>query len=160
MIVNLPSSQGGLNLKDSLDAMDIRYAIQMDNILPDTNRDVLRGGCKLLTDTPANTLMTFNQKGDEALLFSYEGDVYKLNSDNTETLLQAGFTNDDWQYCSFTDGGGNVNTVLTNGVDNVQRVYDDNGTLTMASTYNSATSLNSPCAYKYRMYFAVNDTLP
>lgn len=159
MIVNLPSSQGGLNLKDSLDAMDIRYAIQMDNILPDTNRDVLRSGCKLLTDTPANNLMTFNQKGDEALLFSYDGDVYKLNSDNTETLLQGGFTNDDWQYCSFTDGGGNVNTVLTNGVDNVQRIYIDNGTLTMASTYNSATNLNSPCAYKYRMYFAVNDTL-
>lgn len=159
MIVNIPSSQGGLNLKDSLDAMDIRYAIQMDNILPDTNRDVLRGGCKQITTMSANTLMTFNKKGKETLLCAIDGYVYKMNADTTRTVLQSGFAGDAWQYCSFTDGGGNVNTILTNGVDNVQRVYDNAGTLTMVSAYNSATSLNSPCAYKNRMYFAVNDTL-
>ena len=65
MIVNIPSSQGGLNLKDSLDAMDIRYAIQMDNILPDTNRDVLRGGCVQISTMSTNRLMTYNKKGME-----------------------------------------------------------------------------------------------
>ena len=160
MIVNIPSSQGGLNLKDSLDAMDIRYAIQMDNILPDTNRDTLRQGCRQITTMSAKTLMTYTKKGMETLLCAIDGNIYKLNADNTRTLLKSGFSGDNWQYCSFTDGSGNINTILTNGTtDNAQRVYDNAGTLTIADAYNSATSLNSPCSYKNRMYFAVNDSL-
>lgn len=160
MIVNIPSSQGGLNLKDSLDAMDIRYAIQMDNILPDTNRDVLRGGCRQISTMPANKLMTYNKKGMETLLLASDGAIYKMNEDYSRTLLKSGFSTDNWQFCSFTDGGGNVNTILANGSsDNVQRVYDNGGTLTITSAYTSATGLISPCSYKNRMYFAVKDSL-
>lgn len=158
MIVNIPSSQGGLNLKDSLDAMDIRYAIQMDNILPDTNRDVLRGGCEQITSNSAVSLMTFVKKGMETLLYSVGGAIYKLNNDNSVTLLKSGFTSDNWQYCSFTDGGGNVSTMLTNGTDNVQRIYDNSG-LICVDAYNSATSLICPCSFKNRMYFALADSL-
>lgn len=160
MIVNIPSSQGGLNLKDSLDAMDIRYAIQMDNILPDTNRDTLRNGCKQISSVSSSRLMTYNKKGMETLLFAKGGIIYKLNADNSNAVMQSGFNSDNWQYCSFTDSGGNISTILTNGsTDNVQRVYDNSGTLAITSAYNSATSLIAPCAYKNRMYFAVADTL-
>ena len=153
MIVNIPSSQGGLNLKDSLDAMDIRYAIQMDNILPDTNRDTLRNGCKQISSVSSSRLMTYNKKGMETLLFAKGGIIYKLNADNSNAVMQSGFNSDNWQYCSFTDSGGNISTILTNGsTDNVQRVYDNSGTLAITSAYNSATSLIAPCAYKNRMY--------
>lgn len=159
MIINIPSSQGGLNLKDSLDAMDIRYAVQMDNILPDTNRDVLRSGCRQISTTAANTLMTFNKKGKETLLCAAGGNIYRLDGSAT-VLLKSGLKGDNWQYCSYTDGGGNVNTIMTNATaDNVLRVYDNAGTLTAVNAYNSASFLNSPCAYKNRMYFAVNDSL-
>ena len=159
MIVNIPSSQGGLNLKDSLDAMDIRYAIQMDNIIPDTNRDTLRSGCKQISTMPATRLMTYNKKGMETLLCAADGAIYKMNADNSRSVLKSGFAGDKWQYCSFTDGSGNVNTILTNGTtDNVQRVYDNSGTLTITNAYNSATSLICPCSYKNRMYFAVADS--
>lgn len=159
MIVNIPSSQGGLNLKDSLDAMDIRYAIQMDNILPDTNRDVLRGGCVQISTMSTNRLMTYNKKGMETLLCAQDGAVYRLDTNNARVLLDDGFASDNWQYCSFTDSAGNVSAMLTNGVDNVQRVYDNSGTLAITTAYNSATSLIAPCAYKSRMYFAVKDSL-
>lgn len=160
MIVNIPSSQGGLNLKDSLDAMDARYAIQMDNIIPDTNRDTLRKGCRQISTFSANTLLTFNKKGSEALICADNGSLYSLNTNGTRTLLASGFNSDNWQYCSFTDGSGNINTILTNGsTDNVQRIYMNGATLTCASAYTSATSLISPCSFKNRMYFAVADSL-
>lgn len=158
MKINIPSSQGGLNLKDSLDAMGPQYAIQMDNIIPDTNRDVLRNGYVLVTDDPFNCLMAHKEKGNEALLGAYEGTIYKIVGE-TLTSLGSGFASDDWQYTSFTDAGGHVNTILTNGgVDKVQRIYDNGGTLTLSACYDN-TGVICPCSFKNRMYFADKNTL-
>jgi hypothetical protein len=158
MKINIPSSQGGLNLKDSLDAMEPQYAIQMDNVIPDTNRDVLRGGYVPFLNRSADCLMAHREKGFETLLFASEGSVYAVGLD-TVPELGSGFSSNDWQYSSFTDGSGKVNTILTNGIDNVQRVYEDNNALTMGAAYTSATSLICPCTFKNRMYFAHRDTL-
>lgn len=159
MKINIPSSQGGLNLKDSLDAMDPRYAIQMDNIIPDTNRDVLRNGYVALNESGASCLMAHRGKGEEALLAADGGKIYIINGDE-RTELGTGFSSDNWQYTSFTDGSGAVNTILTNGsTDNVQRIYQDNGALTITTAYTDATDLICPCAFKNRMYFAVKNTL-
>lgn len=158
MKINIPSSQGGLNLKDSLDAMDPRYAIQMDNIIPDTNRDVLRNGYVSISETGASCLMAHKEKGYETLLCADDGVIYSVVDGELEEIADD-FSGDAWQYTSFTDGSGRVNTILTNGIDNVQRLYVDNATLTLASAYNSATNLICPCAFKSRMYFAVKNTL-
>lgn len=159
MKINVPSSQGGLNLLDSLDAMEARYAIQMDNIIPDTNRDVLRNGYVIINETGANCLMAHREKGKEALLAAVSGKIYIINGEN-KTELGTGFSSDSWQYTSFTDGSGAVNTILTNGsTDNVQRIYNNGGSLAIASAYTSATNLVCPCAFKNRMYFAQKNTL-
>ena len=175
MKINIPSSQGGLNLKDSLDAMEPRYAIQMDNIIPDTNRDVLRNGFELVNNNPAACIMAHREQGNMALLTANGGSVYHVVG-NTRTELGSGFSSDDWQYCSFTDGGGTVNTIMTNGAaaDNVQRVYEDYigdesgsgsgadigvSALVMTSAYNNAVNLIAPCCFKNRVYFAEKNTL-
>lgn len=158
MKINIPSSQGGLNLLDSLDAMEPRYAIQMDNIIPDTNRDVLRNGYVLINSTGANCLMAHREKGEEALLAASSGKIYIISGED-KTELGSGFTSDNWQYTSFTDAAGTVNTILTNGLDNVQRIYVDNGSLTIGAAYTSATDLICPCSFKNRVYFAVKGTM-
>ena len=158
MKINIPSSQGGLNLKDSLDAMEPQYAIQMDNIIPDTNRDVLRNGYVPVLNRAANCLMAHNEKGFETLLFASEGSVYSENS-GVATELGSGFSSNEWQYTSFTNGSGKVNTILTNGIDNVQRIYEDSNALKMEASYTDATSLICPCSFKNRMYFAHKNTL-
>lgn len=142
---------------DSLDAMEPRYAIQMDNIIPDTNRDVLRNGYILYNEHPANCLLAHREKGEEALLAAADGKINIVGEDWTE--LGDEFTSDKWQYTSFTDGGGTVNTILTNGIDNVQRIYVYGGSLTIVPAFTDATDLICPCAFKNRMYFAVKNTL-
>ena len=104
--------------------------------------------------------MVHREQGYNVLLCAKDDKVYKVDG---ETLVQlgSGFASDSWQYCSFTDGGGTVNTILTNGsaADNVQRVYVSGGVHTIAAAYNSATSLISPCVFKNRMYFAVKNSM-
>lgn len=157
-------------MKDSLDAMEARYAIQMDNIIPDTNRDVLRNGFELVNETGAVCLMAHREQGNMALLAADDGKIYHIVGDES-TVLASGFSSDSWQYCSFTDGGGTVNTILTNGAaaDNVQRVYEDYigeesgsgsySTLVITSAYNNAVNLIAPCCFKNRMYFSEKNTL-
>lgn len=115
MKVNIPTSQGGLNLKDSLDAMDSRYAIQMDNVIPDTNKDLVVSGCIKVGTDGAVQLIPFNKTGYERLLTATDSAIYKLNSDKTRTLIKQGFTSGEWTYTDFTDGSGNTNTILANG---------------------------------------------
>lgn len=160
MKINIPSSQGGLNLKDSLDAMEARYAIQMDNIIPDTNRDVLRAGYERINSSSMACLMAHREQGNMALLGAQDGKVYHIIGSN-KTELASGFLSDDWQYCSFTDSAGTVHTILTNGAaaDNVQIVQESGGSLTMTAAYNSAVNLIAPCSFKNRMYFALKNTL-
>lgn len=160
MKINIPTSQGGLNLKDSLDAMQPQYAVQMDNIIPDTNRDVLRNGCELINDNPAVCLIAHREEGSPVLLSAYDGKIYAITGEDS-TLLASGFAGNQWQFASFTDSSGTVNTILTNGAaaDNVQRLYINSSTPTIVSAYNSASNLISPCVFKNRMYFSVKGTL-
>lgn len=160
MKINIPSSQGGLNLKDSLDNMLPQYAIQMDNVIPDTNRDVLRNGFVSVNTNGANCLMVHREQGYNALLCAKDDKIYQVDGENL-VQLGSGFATDQWQYVSFTDGGGTVNTILTNGsaADNVQRIYVSGTSYTLASAYNSATNLISPCVFKNRVYFAVKNSM-
>ena len=141
MKINIPSSQGGLNLKDSLDAMESQYAIQMDNIIPDTNRDVLRNGCTKINSSAASCLIAHREQGNSTLLCASGGKIYVVNGAN-RTELASGFASDDWQFSYFTDSGGTVSTILTNGsaADNVRRIYYSGSTLTMTTAYNSAVT--------------------
>lgn len=160
MKINIPSSQGGLNLKDSLDAMEAKYAIQMDNIIPDTNRDVLRNGFEQINEDPAACLMAHREQGNTALLCADDGSVYEVTG-STRTELGSGFSSDEWQYVSFTDSAGKVHTIMTNGAaaDNVQDVHESSGSLVMTDAYTSAVNLIAPCVFKNRMYFALKNTL-
>ena len=154
MKINIPSSQGGLNLKDSLDVMEPRYAIQMDNVIPDTNRDVVRGGCRKVSSNPAKTFISFDGATPSSLIVANEGVLSKVNDDGTFTEVAKGFSSDNWQSVHFTDASGRVNMIAVNGADKVQRFYnDESGVLTHEEAFE-VEGLHSPAVFKNRLYFA------
>lgn len=158
MIINIPSSQGGLNLKDSLDAMESKYAFQMDNIEPAEGKDVLRQGCVRVGNDEAVKLIAFNKAGYETLITATDSSLYKLNTDKSRTLLKSGFASSAWQSTDFTDGSGNTNTIIANGSsDYVQRIYVDSGNITVGNSFTTA-GLSSPLGYKNRIYLIEEGT--
>lgn len=168
MKINLPTSIGGLNLRNSLDTMPIQDSIQQDNIIPDVGSDRVRKGFVAISrpegqsEYGALNLMTYNFGTREELLSATDTTIYlqDINA-QTRTELATGFTSADWQKASFTDGAGNISVFLANGANTVQRVYDDAGTLKVEdATYTGAPSnpLENPLAYKNRMYFVEKNT--
>ena len=155
---NLPTAQGGLNLRDSLDVMPERDCIQMDNVIPDVGVDRVRPGFREISENSAAILMSYNEVGSEEVLAADSGSVYTVDlSDGSFTLIGSGFTNNDWLYTSFADGAGAIHTIMANGSDVAQ---DYNGT-TLANvgfTIPGGVTLNKPLSFKNRLYFVDEGT--
>lgn len=167
MKLNVPISSGGLNLRDALDNMPANDTIQQDNIISDVNADRVRTGFIDISkkegdpDYGAYNLLGFNEEGKEAILSCDTGVIYKQETDYSRTLLKAGLSSDDWLQSSFTDAAGNISVFIANGIDTPQRIYDNVGTLTVATagyTFGVVTNLDCPLAFKNRMYFFKKDT--
>jgi hypothetical protein len=168
MKINLPTSIGGLNLRDSFDNMPMQDAIQMDNVIPDVNSDKVRSGCTAISrpegesEYGALNLMTYNFGLRQELLSATDDTIYLQNlADFTREELATGFSSADWKQASFTDGAGNVSVFLANGFDTPQRVYESTGDIVVEdATYTGLPTqpLESPMGYKNRMYFVEKNT--
>lgn len=162
MKTNLPTSIGGLNLRDSLDSMSQQDTIQQDNVIPDVASDKVRRGYVTVSNPDgeeqygALNLIGYRFGTREELLSSTDSTIYLQNQDQTRTELKTGFTNSDWKQNSFTDGAGNVSVFIANGTDIPQRIYDNAGTITVedvAFTGLPTEPLESPMSFKNRLYF-------
>ncbi|QDP49790.1 MAG: hypothetical protein Unbinned6284contig1004_59 [Prokaryotic dsDNA virus sp.] len=153
--ITLPSAQGGLNLRDSLDNMPAIDCLQMDNVIPDVSEDRVRSGFNKVSDFGANRLIRFENN----VLAADNSKVSLINtSTGADTLLKDGFFSSDWKYTAFQTAGGNPLIILANGVDTVQQ-YD--GATLEDSTYTGTdlTNLESPLTFKNRTYFVKRDSL-
>ena len=156
MKINLPSSQGGLNLRDSLDAMPPRDCIQMDNLIPDVGSDIVRPGYDEVSSQGAENIFDFNVVNNKQLLVATSDGIYKLDtSDGLRTELGTGYSNADWITSYFTDTGGTIRLFFGNGNNPIQS-YD--GTTLGAAGYTGASNLLYPFSFKNRMYFIERDT--
>ena len=157
--LNLPTAQGGLNLKDSLDMMNERDCIQMDNIIPDVGVDRVRKGFIEISTDSTDILMSFNENGNEQVLTAITDTIFKLNtSTGVRTSLGTGFTTSNWLYTSFTDASGAIHTIMGNGVDIAQK-YDGTTLANVGFTIPSGVILNKPLSFKNRMYFVDEGTM-
>lgn len=155
MRVNLPTAQGGLNLRDSLDNMDFRDCFQMDNIIPDVSSDRVRKGFTEISTYGANRLINFQ----DDLLAAKDTEISLINqSTGDDTLLKNGFFSSDWKYTNFQTAAGNPLVILANGVDTVQ---DYDGVTMTDSGYTGIdlTNLESPLTFKNRTYFVEKNSL-
>lgn len=153
--ITLPSAQGGLNLRDSLDNMPYTDCIQMDNIIPDVSEDRVRGGYTNLSGYSANRLIRFENN----LLAATNNEISLINtSTGADTLLKNGFFSSEWKYTAFQTAGGNPLVILANGVDTVQQ-YDGSTMSDSGYTGVDLTNLESPLTFKNRTYFVERNSL-
>lgn len=155
MIDNLSSSFGGLNVADSLDNMQPQYAIQMDNIIPDINGDRVRKGYKQIISTATSTLIPILRGSTKKIIGAHSADLVVYDDDFVALTSKSGFSNDYWVAADFTDGAGNVHTMMANGADTPQ---DYSTTLAdVGYTLTGLSGLDCPLSFKNRMYFISDD---
>lgn len=168
MLVEIPTAQKGLNLKDKLDQMGIEYSFQMDNIIPEETADRVRKGSEKISDKATEILIGFNVVPNEAVIGANSDSIYEIDLGTGDTTdLNTGFTSSDWIQSYFTDGAGSGNVFICNGEDTPQRIFND-GTLqsvdfgftvpTGAGSGLDLQDLNYPLNFKNRMYFVEKDT--
>lgn len=151
MKLNLKSSQGGLNLRDSLDSMPERDCLQMDNLIPDVGTDKVRKGWEEVSTQMGEDLYSYNVVSNQKLLVLDRGSIYDLNVlTGVRTVLKSGLAKRVTQSALFTDAAGLVHMFIANGSNPVQ---DYNGTVIADAGYTGASNLRSPLSFKNRMYF-------
>lgn len=155
MIDNLSSSFGGLNIADALDNMQPQYAIQMDNIIPDIAGDRVRKGYVNINSTATSTLIPVLRGTTKKLIGAHIQDLIVYDSDFNVEDTKNGFSNDYWVSADFTDGAGNVHTIMANGTDTPQ---DFTSSLAnVGYTLTGFNSLDCPLSFKNRLYFISGD---
>ena len=125
-IETIPAPVFGWNVKDSLDDMDPRFAIQLDNYFPDgSDLRLRRGNVDHATSItgPVESLHTATIGTNEKLIGFANNSAYDVTgSGNVGAPLASGFTNNQW---TGTNAGANQGerALYTNGVDAAQS-YD------------------------------------
>lgn len=153
--ITLPTSQGGLNLRDSLDNMPYRDCIQLDNVIPDVESDKVRKGYTEISTYPANRIINF----ENTMLACQTNEISLINTTTgADTLLKNGFFSSDWKYTNFQTAGGNSLVIMANGVDTVQS-YDGTTLQDVGYTGTDLTNLESPLTFKNRTYFVERHSL-
>lgn len=155
MIGELSSSFGGLNVADPLDNMGAQYAIQMDNIIPDADADRVRKGYIQVIDDPISVLIPVLRGSTKKIIGAHITDLTVYDSDYAVLETKNTFSRDDWSYADFTDGSGNVHTILANGADTPQDY-----TTSLANvgyTLTGFSGLDTPLSFKNRLYFICGD---
>lgn len=155
MIDNLSSSYGGLNIADSLDNMQPQYAVQMDNIIPDISGDRVRRGYIQINSTATATLIPILRGTTKKLIGARGQDIIVYDADFDVVGSKNGFSNDFWVSADFTDGSGNVHTILANGKDTPQ---DFTSSLAdVGYTLTGFDHFDCPLSFKNRLYFITDD---
>lgn len=151
--INLPSTQLGLNVSDPLDNMAGEFAIQMDNIIPDTDGDRVRKGFIQKSSNSETVLIPVNVSGRERIIASNELKlkVYSIQDFSIIETNEKQYRSDEWTYCHFTDGAGLVHTFLANGAD-IPIDYTDS-LKDSTFTIPEGSYLDCPLSFKNRLYF-------
>ena len=122
----LPAPCGGLNMRDSLDKMDITDAVVMDNYIPQDTKVTLRKGYSQYTKSKKSfqTLCAYKKYDYSRFIGISEGYIYNLTSKhNIRIISDIVFNNSRCQSFQYKD-----RLYLMNGTD-IPKVYyvNDNG---------------------------------
>ena len=159
----LPSPIGGLNMRDSLDAMEETDAMVMDNYYPSESSVCLRNGYKAYAMCEDNnrveSLINFCNPQHSRLFAATEGKIVDITSGGNHIEvenLQSNF----WQYVQFRD-----RLLLANGVDNPLSYFEDeHGLWQWQETVLSGTGLEKnrlckPTISKQRVFYVESNSL-
>jgi hypothetical protein len=147
----------GWNARDSQDNMKPGFAIQLDNIFPQTNFAKLRSGFVQFCDTgqAGNVYLIEWAASNGQLLAAVGGKIFNITS-GSATQLATGYGSDNWSYTSFSTSGAQY-TLAVNGVDTGWRY---NGSSLTPLVYTGPTNpLSLVCIHAQRPFYAEANTL-
>lgn len=118
-IITIPSQVGGLNTRDSYDAMPVSDCIEIKNIYPKgTYCESREGTTTVWGSTPARSLIEYHGATPE-LLIANSSSVFLYSAVPTSgNELKTGFSSDEWNHFYYKQ-----RTFIMNGIDTPQ-VYD------------------------------------
>ena len=156
----VPAPAGGWNARDSIDMMDPRDAIILDNYYPgDADVRARNGYTSWATGLTSDieTMMTYG--GPTPEMFGIAGtSIYDVTATGaTGAAVVTGLTNAQWQYVNFGTAGGHF-IWLCNGAD---APYHYNGSTWANPTLTDVTAADIVyvMAHKRRLFFLFNDSL-
>lgn len=156
---NLSAAVGGLDLIDPLDNMPPECAIQMDNLIPDSDGDRVRTGYVSCVSGNYKRLIPVPFASDEKLIACKEDDidVYDSTDFTVAPTHKTGYSSDDWVSTLFTDGAGKQYVVMANGLDVPQYYSTADGITASTFTIPAGVALDSPLSFKNTLYFLGGD---
>lgn len=164
--LSVPAPVGGLNARDSLADMKVRYAIKMENAFPGSSSVSTRlGSAAYATGLPAvaETLMAYNS-GSANEFYAISGTaIYDISTAGAVgAAIVTGLTNARWDYKNFGTAGGQF-LYAVNGVD--KPLYYDgsawvkvDGASTPAITGVTTSNLKYVQVFKNRLWFIEKDS--
>ena len=156
---NLSASVGGLNLIDPIDNMQPQYAIQMDNLIPDSDGDRVRNGFVSCVSGTYKRLIPVPFIEHERLIACKDGDidVYTPSDWTVSPTHVSGYQSDDWVSSTFTDGSGGKHLFLANGADTPIDYTSGGGIASTTFTIPVGVRLDTPLSFKNALYFVGGD---
>lgn len=160
---SVPAPVGGLNGRDPLADMDPRDAYLLDNLYPQANKIVARGGTEKHTgaalEAAVETLETYTGASGEKMLAWAGTKCYDVSTP-TSSELETGLTEPYVQTTMFSNASDNAqHLIVVNGAD-TPRHYDGSTMSTLSMTgITTPADLNNVFTFKGRLYFAAKDML-
>lgn len=161
----VPAPVGGLNGRDGLSEMPPTDAYEMDNLFPGTTGVTARNGCEphqTSVATPIRSLECYSggDTADKILAFSGPN-IYDASIKNVMAILKTGMASDKVIATMFGTVADKAQwLIITTGAD-IPKSY--NGTiitdLVITGIDEGPQNINYVCAFKGRLYFAVNGRL-
>lgn len=159
----LPSPIGGLNARDSLDAMKENEAITMDNYIPSENKVILRNGfvTYVSTESEIKTLVEFKAESGQNRFFAFGGgELWDITSAQSPKKFELVLNNDMWQTAQFKN-----RLFAVNGQDEPLTFYlDEHGNgvwegASFAGTNLLPATLVNVTSSKQRLWFVEKNSL-
>ena len=171
-VVSIPAPVGGWNTRDSIDEMDPRDAVTLDNFIPGIGKVSSRKGYEtFLADIAGDiggawasdnieTLIPFVVSTTEQFLACTDGGIARIDTGTAaEVKVRATYASDRWQYTTFADGSApdTPKIIAVNGAD-TPWTYDGTTHANWAPTGPTAADLIWITSFKNRVFCGEKDT--
>ncbi len=117
----IPAPTGGWDAISPLSAMEPKYAVTLDNIVPRPGWVEFRGGYNAWVQglgAPVETIMVYRPPGSDQRMFVATGTtIWETTEYGIASLAVSGLASARWQYINFTPGGGSNYIYGVNGTD-------------------------------------------